>query len=796
MRPARGLLGWTALVALMLPGQARTQLSSAYPFHFTLPGLLTSQEPGAVVEPLSLAALAATGRALASLNAYSWTLTRYRLEGIDVTDPYQPGRMLAPVDVQVLDRAAIEPDGLLALSLRGPGGSWHGEVASHNTTPWLASNNLPPAAERGALLRPDRFHWWTRSHLEAGGPLGRRADLFASATGQRASQTVPYEPPGDDLDSRWLLGNARTRFRPDAHNQFEAGFSGSRLRTSGWVLPVGLEALAGRRMAPPLRPSRDLTGDDRFSLVHAGWSRSATDSAQVRYGYSRVRLDADSRSLGTPTNIELTTGAVSGPPPLAGHALRSRHSLQGAFAPGPLRLWRDHRFTVAAEWQTAHFRNRYTSPGGVHAITAEGAPAFAVELNTPAESRGRIHSLSALAEDRVALTGWLAAEAGVLLDVARAAAPAAIDWHHVAPRLGLALALGRLALRGGYARSYAALAGRYLDFAGPNGLGGLEYRWTDSNGDRLFQPQEKGALLRRFGSPYSSVSRALRRPYADEITVSAEASLPGESFARIRLFRRDDKRRLAALNTGVPPESYRPRAILDPGPDFLPGTFDDQRLMVYEQDPASFGQDYFMLANPGLRTLNAGLMAETGVTREAFQCRLSFLAVKSVGPNNPGNEAWENDPGVVGSLYQDPNTLVNASGRSFFDRAYAGKFLASWRVPRRLGGLEIGSVVTYLDGLAFGRRLLVKELAQGPLLVAATVRGSPEGGHRTQYYLGWDVRVGRSLGPLRLHADIFNVLNRGSRLREDDLSGPLFNQRLPLAIQPARLVRLGVAYQF
>jgi len=90
----------------------------------------------------------------------------------------------------------------------------------------------------------------------------------------------------------------------------------------------------------------------------------------------------------------------------------------------------------------------------------------------------------------------------------------------------------------------------------------------------------------------------------------------------------------------------------------------------------------------------------------------------------------------------------------------------------------------------------VKGLAQGPLLVSATVRGSQGGGHRTQYYLSWDLRLSRRIGPLLVHADGFNVLNRASRLREDDLSGPFFSRRLPLAIEPARFLRLGVAYSF
>jgi hypothetical protein len=563
-------------------------------------------------------------------------------------------------------------------------------------------------------------------------------------------------------------------------------------------------------MAPPLRPIPQLKEEDHLDFVQTGWTRqfpgaSRLESLQTRYGYSTAHLDTQStQDLAAPVSlIELTTGTVEGPPPLGNFAIRTRHSLAADFQSSDVRLGsQTHRITLSSRWQTATARNRFRAPPGLQLITAEGVPAFFVELNTPLDSRSRIRSLSFSLEDRIALTSWLSLDLAGLADLARGALPAqsgtpareVIAWNHFSPRAGLALrapGIPGLVLRGSFSRTYLALAGRYLDFANPNSLSGLEFRWQPSN--------RKGELLRRFGGPYSSISGALQRPYADQFTVAAEVATPRRSFARVELFRRDEKHRIAAVNTGVPFDAYRPRLIADPGPDFIPATFDDQRLWVFEQDPSTFGKDQFLLTNPGLRMLNSGLLAEIGSGESSFQWRVSFAAMKSFGPTNPGNQAWENDSGVVGSLFHDPNTLINAAGRSFFDRAYAGKLQIAWRLPPSLGGLQISSIVNYLDGLAFGRRLLVKDLAQGPFLVAATPRGSPEGGHRTQYLLDWDLRLSRDidlrLGRIRIAADIFNVLNCASRLRENDLSGPSFNQRLPLAIQPPRFVRLGVVYQ-
>jgi hypothetical protein len=292
----------------------------------------------------------------------------------------------------------------------------------------------------------------------------------------------------------------------------------------------------------------------------------------------------------------------------------------------------------------------------------------------------------------------------------------------------------------------------------------------------------------RFGGPYSTIDRPLRRPYADEFNAGASVALPLGVSASVQLFRRDDKRRIAAVNVGVPAAAFSPVQIPDPGGE----------LTVYSQDPSTLGQDQYLLTNPaGLRMLNEGAVAEAGGGWRSIEGRVSFMAVKSWGPTNPGNAAIENDPGVVGALYQDPNTLIHASGRAYFDRAYVGKAELSVTLP---GELLLENAATYLDGLAFGRRLLVTGLPQGPFLVAATVRGSPEGGHRTEYVLNWNLRVrrnvrmaGRTLG---VALDIFNVLNAGNKVQEMDMSGPLFNQRLPVAIQPPRFLQVTIDYQF
>lgn len=451
------------------------------------------------------------------------------------------------------------------------------------------------------------------------------------------------------------------------------------------------------------------------------------------------------------------------------------------------------RIAIDGGWRDSAPRNRFTAPQNMDLVTAAGAPAFVVEFNTPTDSRAVIRSFSASVADHVELAPSLSLDAGLLADFSRGAVPGQADliaWNSLAPRAGLAWRVphaGGLVLRGAFFRTYDLLAGRYLDFGNPNSLGANVYQWIDRNSDGWFEPGEQGPLLARFGGPYSSIAASLRRPYSDEFNLGARMAMRGRAFAGIQLFRRDDKQRLAAVNTGAPAQAFTPVMV--------------DGLTVFAQNPATFGQDHLLLSNPpGLRTMSSGLTAEAGDEWRRLAFHLSFVAEKSYGPTNPGNAVFENDPGVVGALFADPNTLINAAGRSFMDRAYVAKAQLSYRLPAAWGGLELASVADYLDGLPFAAQLLVTGLPQGPILVAATVRGSPLGGNRTQYAINWNLRIRREFwvrpGRLSAAVDILNVTNAAQRTQESDIAGPNFNLRLAVAIQPPRYARLELRYEF
>jgi hypothetical protein len=539
--------------------------------------------------------------------------------------------------------------------------------------------------------------------------------------------------------------------------------------------------------------------------VHGGFSHaSPTDTFQ--HGITEAN------------RTQLFTGEMSGAAPLESDSARSRFSLAGRGEAWVRFARRLHQLDVGVDLEESKATEERRVFGDfIQLYYPQGVPSEVIEYNTTSHTKLRLRELSIYLGDRVQVFNRLFVRAGVSVDSSNAFLPpqqsaagsyaqarqfpglgSVVAWTTLAPRLGISIPLferfGGTRLLGGYSRYYHDLPASYANYANPTSLGGWVFRWNDLNRDGLFQQGEEGPLLRVFGGPFSSIDPALKRPYTDEFTLGLSQQIGSQLFLEAHGFRRDQRRLADTMNVGVPFSAYTPVPVLDTGNDNVPGTSDDQVLMVYNQDPRTLGHDRYLLTNPpGLNSSYKGL--EVSVRRNLAQrgfLSLSFAANKAVGTTNPGNTVFDNDPGVVGGLYDNPNNLLNARGRIFFDRAYTGKIAAYVQLPL---GLHAGTVVRYADGLPFGRELIVTGLNQGPILVMATPRGEP-GGFRTQYYLSFDQRIARdfSVGRFKLTvmADAFNLLNSNRNLQEYDISGPLFPPRTPVEIQNPRVIRLGL----
>ena len=362
-------------------------------------------------------------------------------------------------------------------------------MSTVNGSHLFAWSNLPPFAERGLVQQVDQFQWFTRDQVEVGGPLGQRVDIYGSASGQWASQTEPLGPPGTQQRSRLLYGDARGRVRPTSTDRFDALYTGSRIDLSDGGLPAGLAALASNRLAPSFVLPGGFFGqpeEDHFDAIQAGWTHflpagSGAGSIEVRYGYSVAHLDTRTSPTGQ-SRVELLGGAITGSPPLANLAVRTRHEIAGSWQPALQRVGTTrHQIAAGGSWKISEPRNRFGSPSDSNLITANAAPAFIVEFNTPVNSTARVSALAWYAADHITLQRSLSLDIGAVADLWRGSLPAQsspagsyaptrnfaarndlVDWKSLSPRAGFAWQVPRLralTLRGSYSRRYAPMAG-------------------------------------------------------------------------------------------------------------------------------------------------------------------------------------------------------------------------------------------------------------------------------------------------------------------------------------------------
>jgi hypothetical protein len=824
---------WGALL-LCRAGVAQIPDQTKPPEVLSTGELLLLKDPGVISDPYDFGQMARYKLQIFSLEGMSWTDTRFSVQGIDGTDPYQPGRPLVypgpnGISEVHLSQPNLEQSPAVAYKFRGSEGDWHFSASGLFTGGGLFSSNLPSdPSRRGILQQSDKFNHFYQPSFELGGRVGRWIDFLFTGSGRWANQTVPEVSGGPGVNTYHLFGTMRATIRPTKADQLDVLIVGARLNSSDYATPFGLEVLSGRRMAPSIGSQANMREEDHVDFVQLGWSRSLMGGEfQARYGYSAAHDDTIATNL--PANylnlviarqetsyIELTNGAVSGGPLMQTLGVRPQHHGTAMWKAHDARRGSlTHSFRITAMLGRSESLVRELYPPFSEAITSNGVPSEAILLSTPVDTTAVLRPWEVGAEDRIRIGSSLTVDGGLLFTSWNGSIPGqlsppsdgvhprpypslgtVVSWRNPAPRVGMAWRVPRtkaLVLRAGYGRNYHPLSGRALDFANPNSLSGLEYQWSDPNGDGKFDYSELGTLLRRFGGAYSQVDLHLKQPYVDKIFASLEFSLTRGFSASVRAFDAVDRNRIAAVNVGVPFSSYRPVQIQDPG---APG----HTLTVYAQDPGTFGQDQFLLTNPsGLRMDQKGVVAEGAYSRGNLSLRASLFAGKSWGATNPGNDVWENDAGAIGALYSDPNTLINASGRPAMDRGYAGKLSAFYTTSPRWGRIEIANDAVFTGGYPYARQLLVSGLPQGPFLVDATPRGS-DGGARADALFDWNLRLARTFavrkGFVKISGDLFNVPNLASKLRVEDLTGPGFQQRLPKIIQPPRFLRVGVSYQF
>jgi len=782
---------------------SRNQMD-ALPTVHSVWSLIENQDFSATVDRIDVGGLWETIPALFSARgATSWTQNIYLLDGFDVTDPFVAGRPLLVPDFfslsfAVLDNAALSvrtigPGGVFHLIPREGTSEFHGGISAFYLDKTFTTSNITPELAAEGLAETNRLNRLMDVNLHLSGPVGVGRWRFSTSW---TSQSV----------NRDLAG-----FEPEDHAELASGFV--RLTQDGekggwrilWTGQIASRPTSGAgRGVPP-----ETTFDERNTahvvqvVRESGPRPRGAFRAGLSLAYAGLRQDFQENGPAGPSGSDILTGILTTTAPRASSDDRAR--LAAVFdgrtlvrSSGPIR----HLLRYGLELRGSFSRSRQTVKDGLELRYFEGKPAEVVRCESPISHRESSAEIDVFAEETAVFQGGLSLTLGLHASGAYGRNPSAsVAWRHLSPRLRVNLPLSRRrssAIRISAARYYGVLPLSYLVWGNPDAPGGLAYRWTDANGDGLFQSAEQGEWLRREGPRYGAIDPDLRRPRTDEFAVAVVEDLGRGWLISAAGYLRESGDLVETVNTGVPLSSYFPVEITDLGDDRLAGTHDDLYLTVYGQKPETFGQDFHLLSNPGgtsRRSTYKGF--DLVVWKRPTDKVLFFLALtatEAIQTTSPGNSAWENDDGVIGSLYDNPNAEINARGRPRFDRAYTARLGASFSLPF---GFAAGAVVKYYDGQPFARKIAVTGLPQGPFVILAFPRGVA----RYEFNMTVDVRLEKRLnlgrlGTLRLLADVFNLFNQHLATEESPWTNDDFPRRFATEIQSPRVARLGVNFAF
>jgi hypothetical protein len=419
-----------------------------------------------------------------------------------------------------------------------------------------------------------------------------------------------------------------------------------------------------------------------------------------------------------------------------------------------------------------------------------------------ADTRWRSTEFSGYVSDGISLGPRVRLDAGLRLELMRAgtASLSSISWVSPLPRVAvrwLVDSAGRFSVYGGFNRYADRLPLDYLAYGDDAGLTASVYRWIDADGDHEYTSAERAALVAAVGpccaaSGVGGIDPDLKRPSTRELTAGVDTRF-GDWSLRLGILHRRTHDTVGVVNTSVGLDDYTVRLIPDLGERFLESE-DDRLLTVYDRKPASFGNDRYLLTNPP----DAGIDYEgfeltvDGRPHPRLRIRFDGGAYRgfAIGANR-GYGALENDPGVLGEVFTQPNAATYGRGRPMFDRAYVMKWWAAYIAPKQF---VWSAVARYQDGQPFARMVVVPDLNQGVEAIPAYWRGRS----RFAFTLSVDAHVEKtfSIGRMQLAGivEVFNLLNTNKEWDEDVLTTAAF--RTTTALQPPRATRIGVRLTF
>jgi hypothetical protein len=656
-----------------------------------------------------------------------------------------------------------------------PASKWTGAVDTSFAGSGLVAS--PSASAPAAAI--ETLTNWSHGGFFVSGPLTSRVSLVTAVEWTQSDQVERAGAPQASLRAGSAFANVV--FAPNGRDEF---------RTIGWFQRTQAPFVPALTAAPSTA-----IDEQTFTHVQSTWQHVDPGLLWRLFGAYSQRASARNpvNWAGTTQLIERLT---DGPVPLlaeSGDRTDRRWSigLRAAPAPPPVGgLTQAVQFGADVTGAAA----RVGSFSGSIGELVDGARARMWTFTGPGiDAQRHETAFSAFVADRIQAGRRVTAEVGLTYDGVRGSADSAtqgISWNTLLPNGSIwwaATNSGNTWIFAAYRKAADALTLDTLAVGDPAAPTGTMSAWTS---------QGVGPIVARVGPgtggdpAFSAISPSLNRPTTDELTVGAEyRPLAGMRFRLAGVIKRAHNR-IDLVNTGVPTSSYTASTISDGRPAADGG---DVLLTVYNRLPSSFGHDQYLLSNASAEDDTfEGVVLSGEMMRDKWSFVFGATASQTAGlAANRGFHVDENDPGVLGEVFTDPNATSEARGRLFFDRAFTIKLAA---VRQFAHGFSLGVIARYQDGQPFSRVTVVPGLNQG----TDFIRAYPAGDARFNFTGTLDLRVqkGFAAGPARVDAflDVYNLFNLGYEVEERVVTGSGF--RTITAIQPPMASHIGVRVTF
>jgi hypothetical protein len=629
---------------------------------------------------------------------------------------------------------------------------------------------------------------------------------YAQATGPDGVygtlDDVPGAPPGVNLETTGKLS-----YQPTARHRFTGMYN--RGASIEW------EALASRFR------HRESTSQMHYTLNHGmgEWQGTLSDrllvSAQAaRSWYLAEWIDNLAGSPTRPSTLNRATQIETGQMfDTRSNLWRvpSRDQFNGTvsyFAGG-------HELKAGASvW---HFKNVYRAPnlpaGNYQLVfdTVGGVPNRPVQLNAwnrPVSQHVQENLSAVFLNDTWRVTDRLTTNLGLRVDRIATFANAttkeqgpfggagafprvdAGTWNKLAPRAGLSFDItgdARTVAKVSYGLYNWDFGDTFATVYSQNTQATLSYRWSDPNGDSLYQPGEIN--LNTNGPDFISVSGAtnpivnedLEAPQTHQIATSIERELTSNVSVRALYLFWEIADNFQTINPLRPPNAYSlPFSVRDPGPDGVVGGADDGSLVtIYDFRPEFRGAAFLGQSptnRPPGRDDYANSFEATVVKRgTTLSGHTTMLFTK--------NHRW------LTGVPQSPND-------DFFplDETWAWSYRAAGTYSAPYD-LRFGVSYYLFNGVRGQRTNLFRGLPQSS---TATIRMEPFGATSGPVRQNLDLKVARrfSFGSQRLEGaiDVLNLLNGNAAWTFNQQSGPAYNYATSIAAP--RTTRLSVVFTF